>query len=320
MRRLLLHILLFIIPLVLVVYFLPVDRRQLFIQLKEDCSYHGIWFYDRVHQNETPANIIFLGSSHTVNGIMDDAIQRKINLPSVHVVNFGYCRYGTNIYYVLLKEILRAKRPGILFLEVREDESRYSHPVFPYIADARDIFLATPFFNRDMVRDYYNSFLFRLKVLKVQYFKRDSAVEARTGEFGYMGSADTASKSYLAKIRSDNAKPRTQLPSLERNFYMTYPRIYLKRLSELCIENKIRLCFLYIPQYGSACKEPREMAAYAGYGDVLIPPGEIFEDQDNWFDENHLNRAGATKLSEWVADRLTSPGMKFSLTGEPGKK
>ena len=304
MKRVFFNILLFLLPLVVLIYLIPFERRQRFIQLKEDCSWHGIWFFDRIHHNDTPVDVAFFGSSHTINGIMDDFIENQLNVPSIHVVNFGYCRYGVNIYPVLLKEILRSKKPKILFLEVREDENRYSHPVFPYIADANDIFLSTPFFNRDLVRDYFNSFLYRLQLLKVQYFKKDSIVPVRTGDFGFMGSKDTASRAFLEKVKLEHMNPKVTLNPAERYFYMTYPRIYLKKLSELCIENNIRLSFLYIPEFGSNEKEPLEMMAYRKYGDVLIPPREIFEDPGNWGDENHLNRAGAEKLSKWVAGQI----------------
>src|ERR1039457_531719 len=211
MKRILFSIIFFLFPLIMLVYLIPVDRRQRFIQLKEDCSYQGIWLYDRIHQNTNPADIVFFGSSHTINGINDEIVEKQLNIPSMHIVNFGYCRYGVNIYPVLLKEILRSKKPKILFLEVREDENRYSHPVFPYIADTKDIFLATPFFNRDLVRDYFNSFLYRLKLLKVQYFIRDSLVPARTGNFGFMGSKDTASKVFLDKVKMEHERPKTEL-------------------------------------------------------------------------------------------------------------
>ncbi len=304
MKRLMINILLFTLILVLLIYIIPIDRRQRFIQLKEDCSYHGIWFFDRIHHNAHRVDVAFFGSSHTINGVMDEYIQNQLNTLSVHVVNLGYCRYGVNIYPVLLKEILRAKKPKILVLEVREDESRYSHPVFPYIADASDIFLATPFYNRDLGRDYFDSFLFRLKLIKAEYFKNDSLVPVRTNDFGFMGSADTASKTYLEKIDLGQKRPKYRQNSMERSFYMTYPRIYLKELSELCMKNHILLNFLYIPQYGSPEKEPLEMDTYKKYGKVLIPPSEIFKDQDNWFDENHLNHAGARKLSGWVTDQI----------------
>jgi hypothetical protein len=304
MKRLLLTSLLFILPLVLLIYLVPVDRRQRFVQLKEDCSWHGIWLFDRIHHNKASLDVVFFGSSHTINGIMDDSIEKGLNPLPAHVVNFGYCRYGMNIYYVLLKEILRVKKPKLLFLEVREDENRYSHPVFPYIADPGDIFLATPFFNRDLLQDYFNSFLFRFQLLKTTYVIKDKPVPYQIGDFGYMGSTDTASGSFMAKVKADHQKPRYRLDALARYFYMTYPRIYLKKIWELCAENNIRLGFLYIPEYGSTLKEPMEMMTYRKYGEVLIPPHEIFEDPDNWFDENHLNRAGASKLSAWVSGQI----------------
>jgi len=319
MKRLYLILLLFLLPLVLAIYLIPVDRRQKFIQLKEDCSGHGIWFYDRVHHNPDPADIIFFGSSHTINSIMDERIERQQNGASVHAVNFGYCRYGMNIYYTLLKEVLKSKKPQILYLEVREDEDRYSHPVFPYIADANDIFLATPFYNRDLVRDYFDSFLYRLKLLKVQYFRKDSIVPYQTSDFGFMGSADTASKTFMEKVKMDLQKPKAVLSHFGRSFYMTYPRYYLNKLSELCRENNIRLRFLYIPQYGSREKDPLEMMTYRKYGEVLIPPRGIFEDPDNWGDENHLNRAGAGKFSAWVAGQVWKDWERLHFTNKTVK-
>jgi hypothetical protein len=303
MKRLYLILLLFLLPLVLAIYLIPVDQRQKFIQLREDCSGHGTWFYDRVHHNPAPADVVFFGSSHTINSIIDERIEIQLNKPSVHVVNFGYCRYGMNIYYALLKEVLKSKKPAILYLEVREDEDRYSHPVFPYIGGS-DVFLATPFFNRDLVRDYFDSFLYRLKLLKVQYFRKDSIVPYQTSDFGFMGSADTASKTFMEKMKLDHQKPKAVQGHFGRSFYMIYPRFYLKKLAELCRENNIRLRFLYIPQYGSQEKEPLEMMTYRRYGEVLIPPPRIFEDPDNWGDENHLNRAGAGKFSDWVASQV----------------
>jgi len=304
MKRVFFKVLLFLLPLVFLIYLIPIERRQRFVQLKEDCSWRGIWLFDRVHHDHNPIDVAFFGSSKTINGIMDEGIGKQLNLPSVHVVNFGYCRYGVNLYYVLLKEILRSKKPKILFLEVRGEENRYSHPVFPYIADANDIFLATPFFNRDLVRDYFDSFLYRLKLLKVQYFKKDSVTHFHNGDFGYMGSGDTASKAFMEKVKLEHSRPAIQLDPLVRYLYMTYPNHYLKKLSEICIENHIRLIFLYFPEYCSLVNEPPEMTTYRKYGDVLIPPDEIFNDPDNWGDEAHLNRAGAKKLSEWVAGQI----------------
>jgi hypothetical protein len=304
MKLLILKILLFLLLLIGVVYLIPIDRRQRFLQLKDDCSAHAIWVYDRIHSNTKPVDIVFLGSSHTINGIRDDSIGKQLKLSSLHVANFGYCRYGMNLYPVLLKEILSTKKPRIVILEVREDENRYSHPVFPYLADAKDVFLAYPFFNRDLVRDYFDAFLYRLKLLKVQYFRQEITLDSSDNDFGFMGSADTVSKTSLEKAKEEKLKPKSLLTSFERFFYMTYPRYYLEKLANLCKENNIRLVFLYLPEYGSTQPEPIEMTTYKKYGTVLIPPLSIFDDPDNWADDNHLNHAGAGKLSKWVGGQI----------------
>jgi hypothetical protein len=145
----------------------------------------------------------------------------------------------------------------------------------------------------------------------VQYFKPDSGVAIRTDDFGYMGSPDTASMVYLEKVRREHLLPKPRLSQLERDFYMTYPRFYLKKLSELCIGNNIRLSFLYIPEFGSVQKEPLEIETYRKYGEVLIPPREMFEDPNDWADENHLNKAGAMKLSDWLAGQIRNKANPF---------
>jgi hypothetical protein len=37
------------------------------------------------------------------------------------------------------------------------------------------------------------------------------------------------------------------------------------------------------------------------YGKTIIPPHYIFSNKDLWYDENHLNEAGAEKLTEWLS-------------------
>jgi len=304
MKRVILKILLFILPLGILIYLIPVDRRINFVMLKEDCAYRGTWIFDRIHKNDRPADVVFFGSSKTINGISDEFIESQLNLSSIHVVNFGYCRYGVNIYPVLLKEILKSKNPRLLFLEVRSDENWYSHPVFPYLANARDVFLATPFFNRDLVRDYFDSFLYRIKLIKAGYFNKDTIEPIRGDNYGFRSSTDTASKPLMENAKKEHSVPPRELGYYGKLLYMTYPAYYLEQLSELCMKHKIKLVFLYFPDYGTLLKEPMQMMTYRKYGEVLIPPQEIFNDPDNWGDENHLNQAGARKFSDWLASQV----------------
>ncbi len=304
MKKLWLKILIFMAPLILMFGFLPVDKRLNYVELKDDCFYHGIWLYDRIHNNPAPVDIVFLGSSHTVNSINDTLIEKICGDTTLHVVNMGYCRYGVNLYYAFLKELMKKKSPEIVFIEVREDENIYSHPIFPYVADPGDVFCESPFFNQDLFSDYVSFYEYRIKLVKAQYVKMETVEPVRTDNHGFAASADTAQESFLKGIKDKSRAKGTSRANFFRKMEMVFPGHYLDKIATLCRNSGVKLVFLYIPQYGSPWLPPREMETYTKLGGVLIPPAEIFADSDNWFDENHLNQAGANKLSAWIAMKV----------------
>ena len=136
---------LFVSPFLVLIFVIPVDSRMKFEGLKDDCFNHGIWIYDRIHNNEKATDIVFLGSSLTINSINDPLIEQGLD-NTTSVVNFGYCRLGMNMNYALWKEVLKKKKPRYLILEVREGGGRYGHPIFPYVAASEDVILPNVFF------------------------------------------------------------------------------------------------------------------------------------------------------------------------------
>jgi hypothetical protein len=130
--RLYIKIVFFLIPVALVVFFLPVNRRDASAALHEDCFNHAIWLHDRLFINPKPADVVFFGSSRTVNGVNDSLLNRRIT--NIHFLNAGYCRFGTNLYPLLLQDVIKTKNIKKLILEVREGEDYFSHPIFPYLA------------------------------------------------------------------------------------------------------------------------------------------------------------------------------------------
>jgi hypothetical protein len=71
-----------------------------------------------------------------------------------------------------------------------------------------------------------------------------------------------------------------------------------------CKKQEIDIIFLYLPAYGSPQDQPREYDTYKEMGALLLPPEVILKNKQHWFDENHLNQAGAEKLSLWVAGEI----------------
>ena len=310
MKRVLLYLIAFILPIFLLVIIYPVNRRYRYQYLEHDCFNHALWIYDRIYNNPTPVDIAFFGSSHTINGINEGEIEINLTDSNTHIANFGYCRLGTDLYYVLLKDLLRKKDPHLVILEVRGDEDWFSHPVFPYLAENSDVYLPKLLVNRKLFHDYYIAFTFKLQLIQDLIFSRTQEAPLRKNTYGFAATPDTASINILSKAKMRRLKPHKEMTRLERNFEMKYPRSYLKEFARLCQENNIQLCFLYLPHYAARYKQPLELLTYQKYGKILYPPDSLMHDTNNWGDDEHLNRTGALKMSEWLADALDQCIMK----------
>ena len=303
MKKLYRNIVLFLFPVVLLILLLPVNPRLRYAGLAHDCYNHGIWIYDRIFHNRKRVDVAFFGSSHTINDVDDRLIERHL-VKKMTVANFGYCRLGRNLSYVLLKELLKKKRPQFVFLEVREDEDYFSHPVFPYVASDWDVLFPHLLFDARYFSDVWVHFSYKAELLQDALFSREDKIPVRTGDFGHSAFPDTASRAVLAKAYAEQNRPKGKPSKTERDFHLAFARGYLKDIARLCEQEKIKLIFLYLPSYGSGLKRPKEFATYAKYGEVWLPPPVFFEKETNWHDAGHLNRVGARELSLWLAKRI----------------
>jgi hypothetical protein len=302
MKKLFINVVVFLIPFLILVIILPVDKRFKYQGLKDDCYNHGIWIYDRIFNNSKPIDIAFIGSSHTINGVNDKLISEKLN--GTLAVNIAYCRLGRNLDYVLLKELLKGKKPEYVIFEVREEEDRYSHPIFPFMAETSDVVLANPFFNREIFSDIWTHFAYKIEITQDYIYKHNSEVPIRKNNFGFASPADTASFAKLEEIKQKRSIHKNELSDFEQNFHSNFSKGYLKKINEICKENGVEIIFLYLPSYCTNHEKPFEYKTYINYGKVLIPPNNIFDNPTNWIDENHLNRSGANKLSDWIAEEI----------------
>ena len=131
MKQIILKIALFfsllIIPF-LALYVAPYSEEFAWHYIENDCYNHGAWIFDRINHNTAPIDIAFIGSSHTIHSFQDKKIEEMLG-SNFHVTSLGYCRYGRNLEYALLRMLLEHKTPKFIVLEVHEDEERRSKDV-----------------------------------------------------------------------------------------------------------------------------------------------------------------------------------------------
>jgi hypothetical protein len=294
-------VLLGFVPILIGIWFFPVSPKLKYEFTKGECNQRSLHFYERVYAISSPIDIAFIGSSHTTNGINDTLIKQQLNQNDVHlnIENLGFCRFGRNLDFVFIKELLTQKKPKSIILEVREDEDRYSHPVFPYLASPSDVANTSVLFNRDIAKDMYRSWIAKLEIEKEWLFKGEPKSN-NPDLFGFSTSKDTAEPTFLKEIAQKRSLKTIPSKGIPHYFYSKYPISYLYKIAEICKKHKVELTLLYLPSFGGQ-KRPADEVTYSKLGNLLIPPSEILNNPNNWYDENHLNFAGSKKISTWLA-------------------
>jgi hypothetical protein len=310
MKKFILHILLFILPVVvgaIIIVWLPLNKKRAYHYLTDDCEGRGAWMYRRIFESEKPVDLAFLGSSHTINGINDTLINQQLAASSSNMVtcNLGYCRLGRDLTYILIKHLLEQKKTKIFIVEVLPDEQPHSHPVFPYLAGIEELVPPKTILNRSYLGNIYNA-----SVARLMYIRQDLYKEPYTYKYGLREDAGFTTNTFPADTNALNIKKeslykmRHKSHTWTRNINMPYPRAWLANINALVKKNNVRLVFLYIPPYGSPEPVPIEMKTYLQYAPVWIPPDSIFNNKGNWYDVGHLNLKGANTLSTWVAGKI----------------
>lgn len=308
MKRILFKIGLFfgamVVPLA-VLFFMPYSENFAFHYIKNDCYNHGSWILDRIKHNQAAADVVFIGSSHTIHAFQDRKIEEMLQSER-RVVNLGYCRYGRDMEFAILKLLLQNKSPQLVIIEVHEVEEKSSHEIFPYVASSNDLLTAPFLYNGDYFSNIITGGLARLECFKSEHLFRRDYPNPQPELYGYAASNRIASETEMHENRMDWAKRlNNNQTNFGGNFRLSYPMTYLKKMtSELKIRN-IPLVFVYLPESGSNLQFPVHAPIYSELAPLLIPPDSIFKPREHWMDASHLNDNGSELLSKWMAAEIS---------------
>lgn len=251
-----------------------------------------------------PVDIAFIGSSHTIHAFQEKKMEEILG-PDYHLANLGYCRYGRNLQFCILKMLLQYKSPKIIVIEVHEDEEKNSHDIFPYLADTKDLLDTPTLVNRDYFTDIFHGLISRLEFFKAKYIFREKPAEVDYNPYGYGESDRIALDQELADNKKawKNRLARKTMKEVEQ-IQLKYPIAYLNKMIKLIRDKNIQLVFIYLPESGSKLEIPRIASYYQKLGPLLIPPQSEFDYPEYWMDASHLNDKGSAILSDWTVHKL----------------
>ncbi|WP_045859775.1 hypothetical protein [Teredinibacter purpureus] len=282
------------------------------------------WIYERIVFDPTPLDIVFVGTSHTLNAVDSEVFETELNArigAPKHVANLAIPHFGRDMHRLIGEQIFEHRRPELMIIEVRESEERDQHPATHYLADSTDL-VAAPL----IVNMRYMGNLIRLPFRQTRLFFQSIfpelfGVSAEFSPEDYAGPhvnyalafPDGGAVRDYRRTASALTKERNEWDSangfkLQRgNKWRDHLNFNANRsnLTQLVAQAKshgTKVVFLYLPNYASNSR-PIDVAFYESMGPVLYLKNDALYSRSRlWADLGHLNAIGAQAFSVEVAE------------------
>lgn len=299
---------LFVIALLVAIIAGPYNRKFGYTYLGGDYI-KSAWNYQRIFQDTTRIDVAFIGTSRTLNGIVDSLVALRLESicpVEVEAVNLGLKDIGSNLHYVVARDLFEHKKPRLLVMEVREIESNHGHKYFAYLAQAKDILSAPWIINVNLVSDLKNAVYSRAEFINRAAGLSFGAPEplVHHSDYGFEENFETVDSAKFDRIiKERNSRIVYRLPEILQNIGFRYSKTYLKKIADLASANNCQIVFLYLPYHGAPVEKPMVWDFYRQYGPVWLTD-EVFDDRELFVNPTHLGYQGATRLTQLVADSL----------------
>lgn len=280
------------------------------------------WIYERLHFDEAPIDIAFIGSSRTARGAISNDLEFEIASLGFtkRIVNFSIPAAGFDIRYVLARELFSQKSPDILVISVVEQFPRLGHQAFGELAETSDVINSPWIVNATLPEN-----LAKLPLRQI----RLAAASRMTAAFGYQSEFDQSSYAGTSidprifnrgrqiettaapEIDALNQESRYRRSSITRPLLpkalawleFGVPQTYLRRIADMAESHGAEIVFLYLPFYGGF-EQPFERLWLEQFGPVLTADF-LIENPAFYNDVAHVSELGAERITVWLAGELT---------------
>jgi hypothetical protein len=302
------------------------DSPYLRFQLVKDTQYtEAQWIYERIHFDSRPIDVVVVGPSRTWFGVIPSRMEEDFGSRgwSMGVVNFSLLGPGRNLNYVIVKELFDAKRqPKVLVIGISDKPARwFGHPAFRFVADASDVAQAVFPSNLNYLANLGYLPFRQMKLTAMALFPASFNVAPRFDPASYPGSNYDSALSFRMPdghlIDRDRVMPRATLLKDAARLRDSRPQLlpaswadlefgdenfYIRKIVAMARARGVKIAFLSIP-YFTGPGNTLEDDFYAQYAPIFS--ADFVSDKDQLFwDYEHLNSAGATLVTDWLADRL----------------
>ena len=253
------------------------------------------------------ADVIFLGTSRTMNGLHSPELDRLSN--RTHL-NLGLNWFGHGQRLNQLDSWLKHHEPRVVVMEAPllfrfDDHPHMNHTLQPTTLNS--LWSSSP------LRALKAQLLQIPRGMVSSAFPASEADTARLDRSGYMkiqspaGLGNTPNDWAKEKLKELKHSPPSWPGTLKRLYYQAryfHQWNHLEQMAQLCKGRDIHFILLALPKCGFDEGDPWLRKRQEAIAPLWRPPTELLQHYDLWRDVGHLNDKGALKLASWLNSKL----------------
>ncbi len=300
---------------------LPHDRYHRFQSYDNGTTRKADWIYERLHFDATPVDVAILGTSRSGAALSGPGIEAafcEVTGRRIHVANLSIPQTGRDIHYIIGRELFRTKTPRVVSLELNENQWRWSHPGFVFLAEPADIvtapLLLNPSYFLNLLRlpgRQAERFLetatgnppirpsFDLSAYVGPHLDRTRTIARIDGTVRFKNTSPPPEKlTRAATRRLQNISAPYILPAFLRDLEYRLPRYYTDAIRAEGKARGANLQFHFLPIFTNETLPPYMVKEFVRDDPIVDLAGGDFAEPSNWFDATHLNEDGAALASD----------------------
>ncbi len=284
--------------------------------------------WDEFYGLKKPIDILIIGSSHAFRGFDPRVIREEIPSKDSMVFNFGSAAQSPVTSYFVLEEVLKYHRPKVVVMDVyvmvytSDDQIIHGRPILSPMkwSENKKRYLMNGFsFDEKVKMLLFPTYVYRHnlknkrnKLLGRKYIPK---ADSEYAELGFAFSKDTLP---LDRLYNDNQFNRFEMrvqDITEKNIE------YTNKIIDRCKELNIPLVWMNSPVPEHSTKQIKEFNDIYQYFnkwaaerkvpfyDFNIERIPALKDEFHYFDDDHMNYAGAKIFSAKAAEVLKKDGI-----------
>lgn len=297
-----------------------------------DLADHGVFFpklrWQEYYATSEPLDVVILGSSHAYRSYEPKTMELAFG-DGIQVFNMGSSAQSPITGYYVLQEILQTQQPRLVIMDIyfmvfTSDELLNNGLInWNYMKQgpAKSDFFWEGFSRQEQISStLFPTFVYRKyfepKVKKLFGWTYLPPERGHYSKKGFVGYADTLA---MDRLQNNNQFDRFKTSTTD---FTQKTQAYLLRIADLCREQGIPLVFSVAPIPEVSVQKignyPELSRYFEHLADSLRLPYVDFNrqrlpgllDDVHYYDDDHLNLAGATYFSK-VATELFKPELKI---------